>query len=87
MKTTNATVGHLCDQYVALGSNHCNRRVCLLVAEKALASHYRSSHRWRYTFGVYHVREIHRYFCQRNSSAHHQTAYVLHDILDSGLVY
>ena len=86
MKPTNEIVGHLCDQYVAPGSNHCNRRVYLLVAEKALASLCRSSRRWRYTLGVYHVREIHCYFCQRNSSAH-RTAYVPHDILDSGSVY
>jgi len=87
MKITNAIVGRSCDQHVAIGSNHCNTRVYLLAAEKALAPHSRSSRRWRYTLGVHHVREIRRYFCQRNFSALRQPACVQHDILGSGLVH
>jgi len=70
MKITSAIVGRSCDQNVAIGNIHCNTLVCHRAAEKAPASHSHNSHKWRYTFGVVHVRESYRYFRQRNPSAH-----------------
>ncbi len=71
MNITNAIVGRSYDQYVAIDNIHCNTRVCHHAAERVPASPYHSSHRWHYTFDVLHpVRETHRYFRQRNPSAH-----------------
>jgi hypothetical protein len=85
MKVTNATVGRLCDQYVAIDNNHRNTLVGHLAVERALVPHYRNSHRLRYTFDGQDAREIRYPFRQRNPFAHDQIAYVQHDILDSDL--
>src|SRR5260370_9105839 len=84
MKITSAIAGRSCDQYVAIGNIHCNTRVCHRVAERGPASPSHSSHRWRYTFGLHHVRETHPYFRQMNPSAHDPTAFVRPGTLDSG---
>ncbi len=69
MNITSAIAGRSSDQYVALDNIHCNRWVCHRAAEKAPASPSHSSHRWRYTFDVVHVRETHHHFHQRNHPA------------------
>lgn len=87
MRITSGRVDCQNERDAATDSNHCNRPVYHLAAEKALASHSHSLRRWRYTFGEHHGRESRCYFCQRNSSTRHQTVCVRRDILDSGLVH
>ena len=70
MNITNAIFGRSCDCHVAIDNIHYNTRACHRAAEKVPLSPYHSSHRWRYTFDVPHVRDIHHYFRQRNPSAH-----------------
>jgi len=87
MKITSAIGGRSCGQDVAIGNNRCNTRVCHLAAEKAPVPPCHNWHKWRYTFGVHHVRDTHCSFRQRNPSARGWTACVHHGTLDSGSVH
>src|SRR5689334_21336868 len=84
MKTARTILGRWSEKYAGTGNNYCNKPVCLLAAEKVLASRYRRSHRWHHTFDAHRDPDIHRCFCQRKTSI---PAYGQPDILGSGWVH